>query len=299
MQAAISASQAAAIGGKVSQIYIPTPETAQSKVSYSEYYPLKYSLPATYVRFSSTVEDCSGCPYNLSEEDDAFFKEFNQKLKQTKNAATQCTEDQFEEAMYFFEETTKSQQPFSSVGDPPPVLPYEEMENAFDENIDEPARTYAKDIYEHWKSRRVTNGNTPLQPGLKLKVIETGNDADDNDPYVCFRRREVRQARKTRGRDAQSVEKLKRLRRELEDARALVAMIRQRELTKREQLTVDKLLFQQRANLRGVKRQLPEQYQIGDEDLLINQKVREMGCYLLKGNDIELILDHRRRSRWR
>ena len=104
--------------------------------------------------------------------------------------------------------------------------------------------------------------------------FETGADTDDADPYVCFRRREVRQIRKTRGRDAHSAEKLKKLRKELEESREIMAMIRQREITKREQLAVERQLFEQRANLRQVKLNLPDQYRDGDEDILVNQKVK-------------------------
>lgn len=104
--------------------------------------------------------------------------------------------------------------------------------------------------------------------------FETGADTDDADPYVCFRRREVRQIRKTRGRDAHSAEKLKKLRKELEEARELFAMIKQREIWKREQLVVDRTLFDQRDNLISVKQNLPDQYKEGDEDLLITQKVK-------------------------
>ncbi len=83
----------------------------------------------------------------------------------------------------------------------------------------------------------------------------------------------MRQVRKTRGRDAQSAEKLKRLRRELEEARQLLALVKQREAAKREQLIVDKLLFDQRNSLRQLKQNLPAPYKEGDEDLLITQKV--------------------------
>ena len=78
--------------------------------------------------------------------------------------------------------------------------------------------------------------------------------------------------RKTRGRDAHSAEKLKKLRKELEEARQIMALIRQREITKREQLSIEKQLFEQRSSLRQVKHNLPDQYKEGDEDLLINQK---------------------------
>ena len=100
-------------------------------------------------------------------------------------------------------------------------------------------------------------------------------DTDDGDPYVCFRRREVRQIRKTRGRDAQSAEKLKKLRKELEEARQLVALVKQREMIKREQLVTERELFNRRYDLRQLKTKLPEQFKEGDDDLLINQKVRQ------------------------
>jgi len=266
----LSASQAAAVGGKVAQIFIPTPDANQSSIQYDQLYKLTFSQPATYIRFSSTVEDCCGCPYDMNDEDDPFLKSVNEK----RNASTQCSEDQLEEVMNLFEETAQAKQPYAAV-DNPPVLPYEEMESAIDENLDDSVRAFTKEIYEHWKTRRLEDGNQSLLPSLKF---ETGADTDDADPYVCFRRREVRQIRKTRGRDAHSAEKLKKLRKELEESRKLMASIRQREILKREQLAVERQLFEQRTNLRQVKLNLPEKYRDGDEDLLINQKVSPAAC---------------------
>lgn len=59
-------------------------------------------------------------------------------------------------------------------------------------------------------------------------------------------------------------------------------MIKQREITKREQLAIDKQLFEQRTNLRQVKLNLPDLYREGDEDILINQKVRR-ASQIVKG----------------
>ncbi|CAD6591648.1 MAG: Enhancer of polycomb-like protein 1 [Alectoria sarmentosa] len=267
LQAALSASQAAVIGGKVAQMYIPTPDAVQSSLQYDKLYPLTYAQPATYVRFSSTVEDCAGCAYDMNEDDHTFFKSMNKK----KNASTQCSEDQFEEIMNCFEETAQAKQPYAAV-DSPPVLSYDEIESSMDDYLDDHARPFTREIYEHWKARRLGAGNKYLIIGLKF---ETGADTDDADPYVCFRRREVRQIRKTRGRDAHSAEKLKKLRKELEESREIMAMIRQREITKREQLAVERQLFEQRANLRQVKLNLPDQYKEGDEDILINQRPKK------------------------
>ncbi|KAL8838063.1 MAG: hypothetical protein Q9176_005268 [Flavoplaca citrina] len=261
--AALSASQAAAVGGKVAQIYIPTPDTIQTSLDYDRLYPLTFPQPATYIRFSSTVEDCCGCPYDLDDDDDLFLKSLNQR-----DASTQCSEDHFEEVINFYEETAQTKQPYAAV-DHSPVLTYEAVSDAFDESLDAPARFFNKEIYDHWKIRRLKSGNRSLTANLKL---ETGAETDESDPYVCFRRREVRQVRKTRGRDAHSAEKLKKLRKELEESRQIMALIRQREITKREQLAVERQLFEQRSSLRQVKLNLPEQYKEGDEDLLINQK---------------------------
>ncbi|KAK4696012.1 enhancer of polycomb-like protein, partial [Lecanoromycetidae sp. Uapishka_2] len=282
LQAALS-SQTAAIGGKVAQIYIPTPDAVQSSIDYEKLYPLTYSSPTGYIRFSSTVEDCAGCPYDMDEEDDAFLKLMNKK----RNASAQCSANQFEEVMHCFEETAQTQQPFAAV-DSPPVLSYDEIEASMDDYLDENARAFTKLVYEHWKTRRLEMGNKSLTISLKVcehqikpafltdfVKFEDGLATDDADPYVCFRRREVRQIRKTRGRDAHSAEKLKKLRKELEDAREMVAMIRQREISKREQMAIDRTLFEQRANLRQVKQNLPDQYKDGDEDLLINQKPKK------------------------
>lgn len=226
------------------------------------------------IRFSSTVEDCCGIPYNLTEEDDVFLKDLNEKLASTRALPGPCSEDQFEIVMNFFEETTKSQQPFSIVGDSPPILTLEEIQSHYDESIDETSRAFARDIYDHWKSLRMNNSNSIIQPGLKLKIMESAADGDDSDPYVCFRRREVRQVRKTRGRDAQSVEKLKKLRIELESARNLVQLVKAREVEKKELLGAERRLFEQRTELRKLKRGLPDPYRDGDEDLLVNQKVK-------------------------
>ncbi|KAJ5628570.1 hypothetical protein N7490_010798 [Penicillium lividum] len=250
--------------GKVNDAHIPTPETILSNLRYDELYPPLFSQPATYIRSSATVEDCCGCPYNMTEEDDVFLKIFNQKH----GASTPCSEDNFEATMNFFEETAQAKQPFAAV-DNPPVLTFAEMEESMDSTVEEAVKHFAKHIYPHWKARRTAENNNSLEPSLKF---ETGQDTDDSDPYVCFRRREVRQIRKTRGRDAQSVEKLRRLRKELEDARQVVALVRQREVARKEMLSMERTLFLQRAEVREMKRKL--NIKDDDEDL-INQKPKK------------------------
>ena len=205
----------------------------------------------------------------MTGEDEAWLKVFNAKRERGRNLIGPCSDDAFEEVVSFFEATAHAKQPFAAV-DSPPVVSFEEMESAFDDSIDLSARVFAKDIYSHWKAQRLKRGNRPLLPTLKF---ETGQETDDADPYVCFRRREVRQVRKTRGRDAQVTEKLKKLRKELEDARYLVHMVKQREMLHKEQLSIDRSIFEQRAKVKDVKRDLTIK---GDDEDLINQKVQRV-----------------------
>lgn len=165
MQAAISASQAAAVGGKVAQIYIPTPETNQSTIQYDQLYPSRFSQPATYIRFSSTVEECIGTQYCMNREDDVYLKIMNQKAW----AQSPCSEDQFEQIMDFFEQFSRSRQPFAAV-DNAAVIGLDDMMQAveFHESVEEVARSFAKDIYVHWKNKRAKRGNKPLIPQLKV-----------------------------------------------------------------------------------------------------------------------------------
>lgn len=161
MQVAINATAK----GNVNTAHIPTPETILSNLQYDELYPPHFSQPATYIRFSSTVEDCCGCPYNMNEEDDVFLKIFNQK----RDPKDRCSENDFEATMNFFEETAEAKQPFAVV-DSPPVLAFADMVDAMDAAVEGSVKRFAKDFYEHWKSRRIAAGNRSLEPSLKVST---------------------------------------------------------------------------------------------------------------------------------
>jgi enhancer of polycomb-like protein len=280
LQQAINAAQASVSGGRFKEAHIPTPPTIASNVQYDVLYPARFEQPATYIRSSSTVEDhCNGSLYCMDEADEIALQRINAQLP---SELKPCTEDQFEEVMSFFEETVHTKQPYATL-DNAPVLPLEDFQDQFEETTGSTVRRLAKHVYEHWRSRRLETANHSLQPSLKVSQLttlpelpltitkfETGQDTDDADPYVCFRRREIRQIRKTRHRDAQSAEKLRRLRKELEDARHIVAMVKQREIMRKELLSVDKMLFKQRADVKETKRKLGIK---GDDEDLINQKV--------------------------
>lgn len=276
LQAVINAANAAALGAKTNQqSYIPTPDAIKAQgVKYDELYPKIFSQPSTYIRFSSTVEDSVGVPYCMNDDDVDCLKKLNDgkdvEGQARKDKLGQCSEDVFEEVMSFFEETSARLQPYANL-DNAPILTLDEMENALDDTVSTTAQRWMKLIYQYWVSRK---GSRPLMPSIKVRVLDTSNEADDADPYVCFRRREVRQTRKTRGRDAQVVEKLKKLRLELEQARQLVQMVVQREQLNKEDLEVSRKVFEERRKLKDVKVNKQIIGEKGeDEELLVNQKV--------------------------
>lgn len=244
---------------------MPAPPSEETKdINYDELYAFKFQKSSSYIRFSQTVEECTGCQYDMTTDDDVFLKAYNQK----KPPSAQCSEDDFEKIMEAFETTADRQTPFAAVDNT--VAGFEMMEFALKQEVDKKAQAFAKDIYDYWKTRRQCSSNRPLQPTLKFELHQ---DSDDGDPYVCFRRRDVRQTRKTRARDIQVTDKLRKLRKELEEGRQLVVMSLQREHAKRDLLAIDRSIFEQRGKVKEIRQRLGIKV---DDEVLINQKVCDL-----------------------
>lgn len=239
------------------------PPPQESEINYDQLYPGSYEEPKSYIRFSQTVEECISVSYDMTTEDDEFLKKYNTNKK----ASAQLSENDFERVMEVFEVTAAEQAPFAAIDNT--VIGYEMMVPDLNSLGAKQLMNHAKQVYEHWKTRRQELGNKPLHPTLKF---ETQPDTEDADPYVCFRRREVRITRKTRQRDVQSAEKLKRLRKELEDGRQLIINSYEREALKLEYLKIERMIFEQRQKLKEWKRKLNIK---GEDDELVNQKVRD------------------------
>ncbi|KAF3346720.1 hypothetical protein VD0002_g7298 [Verticillium dahliae] len=239
---------------------IPVPPPQESDINYDQLYPGHHQLPNSYIRFSQTVEESIGVAYDMTTEDDEYLKKYNSNRK----GAGQLSEDDFEKIMDVFEEMASEHAPFASIDNT--VVGYDMMVQPLQQLGSTKFMNHAKQVYEYWKTRRQESANKPLHPTLKF---ETHQDSDDTDPYVCFRRREARQTRKTRQRDVQSAEKLKRLRKELEDGRQLVILSYEREVQKREFLNLERMIFEQRAKLKEMKLKLGIK---GEDDDLFNNK---------------------------
>ncbi|KAH6606371.1 Enhancer of polycomb-like protein 1 [Trichoderma cornu-damae] len=239
---------------------IPVPPPQESDISYDGLYPAAFHKPSSYIRFSQTVEECISCQYDMTTEDNEFLKSYNSNPP----TAGPLGDDDFERIMEVFEDTATEQTPFASVDNT--VVGYDMMVPGLNQLGSTSILQHAKQIYEYWKSKRQEQGNRPLHPTIKF---ETHQETDDTDPYVCFRRREVRQTRKTRSRDTKVAETLKRFRRELEDGRQLVLLAYEREMMKRDLLQMDRAIFEERARLKQIKVKLGIK---GEDEDLVNQK---------------------------
>ncbi|KAK8135857.1 hypothetical protein PG984_003797 [Apiospora sp. TS-2023a] len=244
------------------EIPVPPPQVSE-EVKYEDLYSRPFVEPRGYIKSSDTVEETLSCLYDMTTEDDEFLKNYNQKR------SSKLSEDDFERIMEQFEATTAEQAPFAAVDNT--TVSFDVMVSHMANSPLSKLKTHAQAVYDHWKARRQSDGNKSLHPSLKFETPGQ-QDHDDMDPYVCFRRREVRQTRKTRQRDVMVADKLKKLRRELEDGRQLILMAHQRELMKREMLSTERLLFEHRAKLKEKKVRLG--IKEGDEDLYNTKPVK-------------------------
>ncbi|ESZ99430.1 hypothetical protein SBOR_0192 [Sclerotinia borealis F-4128] len=287
LQAALAASHSS--GDKDGPQEIPAPPAQEgTDIDYESLYSRKFEKPATYIRFSQTVEECIGCQYNMTTEDDIFLKDHNKK-KTLSNQ--QLSEDHFEKLMELFEDTADTHTPYAAVDNT--LVSFETMKEAMKERGEEKIPAYVKDIYEYWKTRRQECENRGIQPSLKF---ETHQDIDEGDPYVCFRRREVRATRKTRARDMQITDKVRKLRKEMEEARLLIRMATEREILKRDLLQCERSVFRSRSEIKSLKVKLGIKSD-PDDELLINQKVCMLSFLERKpGNPIDSSKPQKRKA---
>ena len=112
---------------------------------------------------------------------------------------------------------------------------------------------YGPQVYEHWKQRKIKVRGGEIFPQLKF---ERPGEREEVDPYVCFRRRELRQPRKTRKIDTVNCQKLRALRTELKHARELAVLVARREYAALRSFENDVTIFKARCRLRELKKKL-------------------------------------------
>lgn len=113
---------------------------------------------------------------------------------------------------------------------------------------------FGEPIYDHWKKRKIERRGKQIHPSLKFEDPSANEKDNDNDPYVCFRRREFRQARKTRRADTLGAERIRLLQKSMHRARDLIMSVCRRELIKLETWETDHEIFKLRGDAKNLKR---------------------------------------------
>lgn len=79
-------------------------------------------------------------------------------------------------------------------------------------------------------------------------------DNPDMDPYVCFRRREIKSTRKARRGDVMSLDKLRKLKEDLCKTKELLEIVHKREILREESLIAGRFVFEKRVYVRRLKK---------------------------------------------
>ncbi|KAI6012212.1 enhancer of polycomb-like-domain-containing protein [Pisolithus marmoratus] len=197
------------------------------------------------------------------------------------NQPVAITEDEFELVMGVFEKTTHDKTPFLHTGldsgmSFPPFSDYQEvfssplLPSMFAAFVVPPwipppshLLRIAKVIYPHWRERRTERGGHRIIPCLNFDETDTTNES-----YICFRRREIKTARKTRASQATSSDKLLRLQLELAQASELANSLLARENLQKENAQQTMQVWERRLEFVDLKRKFPSLSTKEDEELL-------------------------------
>lgn len=132
---------------------------------------------------------------------------------------------------------------------------------------------FGQAIYDHWSKRKMERKGKQISPQLKFEDPNANEKDNDNDPYICFRRREFRQARKTRRADNLGAERIRLLQKSLRKARDLVLNVCKRELLKLDLWNSEYEVFKTRCDTKSVKRAAGVR---GDDHLFYPHKRRKL-----------------------
>ncbi|KAJ7133035.1 hypothetical protein C8R46DRAFT_1140417, partial [Mycena filopes] len=125
----------------------------------------------------------------------------------------------------------------------------------------------ARAVYPHWRERRLERGGHRIIPTLN------GDENDTlNESYICFRRREIKAARKTRASQVTSSDKLLRLQGEFSYPLDLAKAVLAREGLKQESARHAQNVWEKRLAVVDLKRKFPALGDKADDELLIDKE---------------------------
>ncbi|KAJ3397916.1 Enhancer of polycomb-like protein 1 [Lobulomyces angularis] len=232
-------------GESHASVYIPTPDATKVNLkNFQQFYKTEFVEPKTLIKFSSQIEDCIGAHYNLDERDMAWLEEEIWANETTDSR--KLNEDGFEDIMSHLEMLAKEK----LTGECPSLEEFYELVQVHSPQTLE-LKQYFDKVFSWWKTRRyVERKGKAITPSL---VHEEALGVE-NDPYVCFRRREIKTMRKTRRCDTLSLEKLKKLRDEMKKAREILELVCTREKLRKELLKSEIDVFEARIKVRKMKK---------------------------------------------
>lgn len=140
-------------------------------------------------------------------------------------------------------------------------------------SIPELLSLFGEKVYNHWKPRKIARQGKLIQPCLKFEDPNANEKDNDADPYICFRRREFRQARKTRRADTLSAERIRLLQKSLQSARDIILNVAQREILKLKNFECDEQIFKLRVEAKSLKRSVGIK---GDDHLFYPHKRKKV-----------------------
>lgn len=220
LQAALTT---AMVAPKDQQYVIPTPEVQPLVADYELLYPSTFKLPkAMYLKAPVNIRMGELLDNQLPSPRERPSK-YNADRQDTEFLATQKIDiDMFEVLMEWCDMIANSMsESMVTVEECFRCLPWLSSDVQLGR------------IIEYWNSKR------PKLP--KLRHEDMGKIG--SDPYVCFRRREFKQPRKTRRSDAQCVDRIKKLRYELECISTAMSMAIKRDLWRLEAMNIERDIF--------------------------------------------------------
>ncbi|KAJ9064950.1 Enhancer of polycomb-like protein 1 [Entomophthora muscae] len=248
LQIAILASQAAYTGGNVTSKYIPTPDASKIIEDYNTLYPADFKQPSALISYDDIYEDSIGTTYCLDEVDQELLRSVNDP------ALKKLRETRFEEIMSLLEEAAADGR--INIKDEKSTVPIDiqtslKTLNPKSKSLD----CHINFVFKHWlKRRRDKPSGEPIMPRLRIdRSTKAGND-----PFLCFKRREMKLQRRTRATDSFYISKLNKLREDMKTCQEIIAVTLKREETLEELIKVQDQVFKLRNSIH--KKRVAAQY---------------------------------------
>ncbi|KZW00923.1 hypothetical protein EXIGLDRAFT_719997 [Exidia glandulosa HHB12029] len=129
----------------------------------------------------------------------------------------------------------------------------------------------ARSIYPHWCERRIQRQGLPIFPPLLMDETQE----NENDSFLCFRRREVKQARKTRKQDQHTIDRMLRLQGDLSQCLTLAKDVVTRALDTRSQYADIRRVWDARLAIVDLKRKFPALEIPAEDEPLLYERERK------------------------